>query len=156
MRRSRFLFLAVAVLYSFFTPGSRLWMDLPLPSPTLEGLVLAVEHASRLAGVLALVCMLVVAYPRDELVGGMVACLAPLHLLGLQIDLAALRMAIVLEMVSAPEGLPNWRTCFSSKAQEVPSTLAFVRVRVPDWRRADVLLILLLVSATEFTVRAFR
>lgn len=156
MRRSRFLFLALAALYSFFTPGDRLWVVALVPAPTYEGALLALEHSTRLAGVLAFVCMLVTSYQRDVLVGGMLACLAPLRRLRFPVDRAALRMSIVLEMVSAPEGLPNWRECFSSEVDAESANEAVVQVHLPDWVRADAMALLLLTVAAEIIVRMFR
>lgn len=153
MRRSRFLFLAVAVLYSFFTPGARLWIVGPVPSPTIEGVFLALEYSARLAGVLALVCILVERYPRDELIGGMLACLASLRRIRVPIERAALRMSIVLEMVSAPEGLPNWRACFASKVDAKLLDLPVVVVHLPRWRGRDVSILLVLIAVSEFVVR---
>lgn len=156
MRRSRFLFLALAVLYSFFTPGDRLWVVALVPAPTYEGALLALEHSARLAAVLAFVCMLVTSYPRDMLVGGMLACLAPLRRSRLPVDRAALRMSIVLEMVSAPEGLPNWRECFSSEINADSANEELVRVCLPVWVWADAIFLLLLTVAAEIIVRVSR
>lgn len=155
MRRSRFLFLAVVILYSFFTPGARLWMELALPAPTFEGMALALEHAARLAGVLALVCVLVESYTQEALVGGMVACLAPLQKLNVPIERAALRMAIVLEMVSAPQGLPSWRQALSSGC-DGSGAPAPVLVHLPAWAGVDVFIVLTLFAAAEVLVRVCR
>ncbi|WP_374399112.1 hypothetical protein [Niveibacterium sp.] len=155
MRRSRFLFLAVVILYSFFTPGTRLWMDLPLPAPTFEGLALALEHAARLAGVLALVCALVVSYAHEMLVGGMLVCLTPLQKLHVPIERAALRMAIVLEMVSAPQGLPSWRQALSS-VHDGNGAPTPVVVHLPAWSGVDVFIVLALIAAAEVLVRVCR
>lgn len=152
MRRSRFLFLAVVILYSFFTPGARLWVELPLPAPTFEGMALALQHSARLAGVLASVCVLVESYAHEVLVGGMLVCLAPLQKFHVPIERAALRMAIVLESVSAPQGLPSWRQALSS-VHDGSGAPTPVVVHLPPWSGVDVFIVLALIAVAEVLVR---
>ena len=113
MRRSRFLFVAMLVLYSFATPGSRLWLSDYLPSPTIEGLSLSLVYCIRLAGLIACVAMLTSIYPRPSLLGAFHACAVPLGRVGFPTRKLVIRAALALELVSemAPgRSFKDWLT----------------------------------------------
>lgn len=108
LRRSRFLFLALFVLFAFFSPGTAVIADLPSISPTREGLSLAAIHLGRLACVIGLVAILLSRLPPSRLVSGMVTLMAPLRAVGLSPERLAVRLSLVLELAQMPaEG--GWR-----------------------------------------------
>lgn len=108
LKRSRFLFIALFVLFAFFSPGTALLRDLPSLSPTLEGLELAAIHLGRLMCVIALVAILLARMKPSRLVGGMVTLLGPLRIVGLSPERLAVRLSLVLELSQVPAD-GGWR-----------------------------------------------
>jgi len=109
LKRSRFLFVALFVLFAFFSPGTAIVADFPSVSPTIEGLELAAIHLGRLACVIALVAILLSTLRPSRLVSGMVTLLGPMRLLGLSPERLAVRLSLVLELAQVPaEG--GWRS----------------------------------------------
>lgn len=110
IRRIRFLLLAIAVLFAWFTPGQAAMVDLPLLSPTREGMQLAIEHAARLVGVVCCVAMLLEVLQPSRLVSGMQVLCRPLTLIGVQPERVALRLLLVLHYVeTAGDGVRDWK-----------------------------------------------
>jgi len=109
MRRTRWLFLALVLVFAWATPGRLLWPDLEWASPTIEGIGLAIEHTLRLLGTLMLVVLLLALTPREGMLGGIYALSGPIALLGMDRSRAAVRLALVLRYID--EGLPkgDWR-----------------------------------------------
>lgn len=111
LRRTRFLLLAIFVLFAWFTPGEAILAAWPRISPTHEGLRLAAEHLARLFTVLSSVAMLLERLPPERLVGGLRALCRPLGWVGLPADRASVRLLLVLRYVefSTEDGLGDWR-----------------------------------------------
>src|SRR5690606_13030995 len=55
LKRIRFILLAIVILFAGFTPGEAVLVDWPAISPSREGVVLAYEHAVRVAVVVLFV-----------------------------------------------------------------------------------------------------
>ncbi|HJV27629.1 MAG TPA: CbiQ family ECF transporter T component [Aromatoleum sp.] len=109
LRRTRFLMLAVAIFFAWFSPGESLWPALPGLSPTREGLALAAEHLGRLVGVVLCVAGLLEHLSVPRLVGGLYALFHPFERIGLPADRLAVRLMLVLSYVEAtPSG--GWRS----------------------------------------------
>lgn len=141
LRRSRFLFLALFVLFAFFSPGTALFADFPSISPTLEGLELALIHLARLASVIALVAVLLCRLPPSRLVSGMVTLLRPMRGVGLSPERLAVRLSLVLELAQAPsEG--GWRAWLHPAGEIL---LPSVRIERKPLGRDDLFWLLLLV-----------
>lgn len=100
-RRVRFLVLAIVVFFAGFTPGEALLATWPQWSPSREGVMLAVQHAARLVGVVACVALLLERLPIDRLVSGLYALLRPVEFVGLPAARLALRLLLVLRYVEA-------------------------------------------------------
>ncbi|MCX9155134.1 energy-coupling factor transporter transmembrane protein EcfT [Niveibacterium sp. 24ML] len=139
MRRSRFLFLAVAVLYAFSTPGTLLWASQYRWGPTIEGLSLALLHCSRLAGLIACVALLLGLYSRQSLLGGLYACVRPLTCLGVRVERLVLRALLSFEFVS--EEKPARGLITRVLASEAPSTGGIavpLHVELTPWSRIEI------------------
>lgn len=111
LRRTRFLLLAIFILFAWFTPGEAIFAGWPQASPTREGMVLAAEHLARLVAVVCSVAVLLERLPVDRLVGGLHALCRPLAWIGLPVERVALRLMLVLRYVesSAGDGRGDWR-----------------------------------------------
>lgn len=98
VRRSRWLLLAMLVLFGWMTPGT----PLPgLPGATREGLQLAADNLERFLIALAVVALILKVLPPVRLVAGLRSLLAPLALLNLSRDRIAVRLALTMQEVES-------------------------------------------------------
>ncbi len=123
LRRSRYLLLAIGVMFALFTPGQRVLADpswLPL---TIEGLMLAATHGGRLLIAIALVAVLLQRMQPGDLVQGLAVLSSPLRLLGADPRRLAVRLSLVLEMV-ADQHKPDWKHWLDAPAADsIPSSI---------------------------------
>ena len=77
LKRTRWLFLSLLVIYAIATPGELLWPQVGAASPTVEGLREGVLQAWRLLCLLAALAWLLAGTPRDALIGGLYRMLHP-------------------------------------------------------------------------------
>ncbi|MBB4012112.1 CbiQ family ECF transporter T component [Niveibacterium umoris] len=153
MRRSRFLFLAIALLYTFGTPGTRISPYFPEISPTEEGLRLAVLHAGRLLGMLALVAVMLERLDRVGVAAGLLACLLPFRRLGFKPERAVVRLVMTLELATAGAKKTDWRDWLDPTGAS-PSELVDLRsVVVPNWSFGDAMILPALACAVVLLVR---
>lgn len=121
LRRSRFLLLALVVLFAGFTPGERVFPDLHWLPLTEEGLGLAALHGGRLVAVISLVAVLLERMPTPDLIHGIEVLAAPLRLVGIDPRRLSVRLSLVLGMVAGPAP-QHWREWLADHdpAQPVP------------------------------------
>jgi len=143
VRRSRYLMLAIVVLFACFTPGRRLLAEpgwLPL---TVEGVALAALHLGKLLCVITLVAILLERLARPELVLAIATLAAPLAWLGGDPGRLAVRLALVLDLVADREST-DWRHWLESPLPgSYPERIALAQ-RSMGWRDGVVLLVILL------------
>lgn len=140
LRRSRYLLLALAVLFGGFTPGELLMPDLPWSVLTREGAWLASIQVMRVGSVIALVAILLERVPSSDLVSGL-ACLArPLSLCGWSPVRLALRLNLVLQMVAVAESR-SWRDWLDERDDDQPWPSVAMIERRFGWRDAVALVL---------------
>lgn len=100
LKRLRWLFLSIFVIYLFFTPGVLLWPEL-LGGPTREGVVLGLSRIAVLVLIVAAVNVLLTSTGQDEFLAAIHWCLQPLSWLGVSHERLAVRISLTLESVSA-------------------------------------------------------
>jgi energy-coupling factor transporter transmembrane protein EcfT len=107
LRRSRWLLLAMLLMFGWLTPGT----PLPgLPGASREGLLLAAENLERFLLALAVVALILKVLPPVQLVAGIRSLLAPLALLSISRDQIAVRLALTMQEVeSSRNGDPKAR-----------------------------------------------
>ncbi|MBM3390798.1 MAG: hypothetical protein FJY34_02305 [Betaproteobacteria bacterium] len=109
LRRTRWLILALLLLFAFATPGVYVLPALGAFGPSEEGMRLGLEHALRLLVVLSALALLLQLNDMDGLLSGLHGLLWPLEWLGLDRGRVALRLMLVLRYVEqAPPG-QHWR-----------------------------------------------
>lgn len=99
LRRLRFLWLSLAVLYLWFTPGDGLWPALGAWSPTVQGLAEGSLRVAVLVLMVAAAQLLLQSTPTPQLLAAVHWLSRPLQWLGLNRDRFALRLVLVLETV---------------------------------------------------------
>lgn len=93
LRRSRWLLLVSIVLFAWMTPG----MPVPwLPGATQDGLQQAFEQTTRLIASIAMVAILLAGLDQSRLVAACYGLLAPLRVLGVDVERWVIRLALTL------------------------------------------------------------
>lgn len=135
LRRIRVLLLAIVVLFAWFTPGTRVMVDFPSLSPTVEGLMLAFEHAGRVVVVVLCVALLMQFLSASRLVGALYALLRPFERLGLPAGSIAVRTLLVLELVEgkSSESWRNWLAPADVETTASPVLMPVEPFRGRDW-----------------------
>ncbi|MFT3736741.1 MAG: hypothetical protein QM776_17305 [Rhodocyclaceae bacterium] len=111
--RSKWIFVSIVVLFAWQTPGRAVMVDFWQLSPSVEGLMLAAEHVARLAGMIAVIVLLMSRLQVGDWVAALHVLAAPCRWLGLGTDRFSARLTLVLEAVSADKAdkadKPTWR-----------------------------------------------
>lgn len=98
LKRLRWLFLSILIVYLFFTPGVLLIPDV-LWSPTQQGLLQGLLRISVLVLIVAAVNVLIGSTEQADFLSAVSWCLQPLSWLGLSHERLAVRISLTLEAV---------------------------------------------------------
>ncbi len=99
-RRLRWFYLSIIVLYFWFYPGTELFPRLGGFSPVLEGMNEAGLRITSLLIVISYSVLFISLTPRGEIILAIQFLLKPLSYLGVNSDRFALRLGLVLSMVT--------------------------------------------------------
>ena len=99
LKRLKWLFVSILVVYLFFTPGQLLLPDLTW-SPTLEGLMQGLLRVAVLVLLVAAVNFLISSTEQDDFLSAILWCLRPLSFVGLPHERLAVRITLTLDEVS--------------------------------------------------------
>lgn len=134
LRRARWLFLSIALLFAFATPGLTMPGPLGQIGMTQDGLVLAVEHGARLLLLLATLAVLHEHLGTMGIVTGLHWLLGPLGRWHDWRERIVVRLMLVVEFVESGNGGGGWRDWMGESDMGPRSlTLAIRRARWPDW-----------------------
>lgn len=128
LKRIRFILLAIVILFAGFTPGEAVLVDWPTISPSREGILLAYEHAARVAVVVLFVALLMEYLPPTRLVGALHALMRPLGVVGFPVDRVAVRTLLVLRFVEAKHS-PRWDHWISDDSNDLHDAINVARER---------------------------
>lgn len=147
LHRSRWVFVALVVVFFLGTPGLLVLPALGPLGPSYDGLRLAAEHALRLAAIVALVGLLLERMSPAMLVAGLHSLAGPLRWLGVDSRRAALRLMLVLEYADQPPRA-RWRDWFAPDppGAALPSSFRLPQQRL-GWRDAAALATVAAVAA---------
>jgi energy-coupling factor transport system permease protein len=99
VRRMRWLFLSIFIIYAFGTPGELIPNFSVHFAPTFEGLQLGVVQIEKLLIALAALSLLLTSSPREHMMLGLYMLLSPLNLVGLNVERFAARLMLTLDYV---------------------------------------------------------
>lgn len=103
LRRMRWLFFTMLLIYAFATPGEY-WASWPFwVAPTHEGIHAGLVQALKLGLMLASLAVLLVTTSRDDLILGFFLLLQPLRYLRLDPERFAARLWLTLHYVEEPQ-----------------------------------------------------
>ena len=111
LRRTRWVMLSLLLIYAWSTPGQALLPQLGAFSPTHEGMTDGSLQLLRLLAALGGLAMLLDRLHRQQLIAGLYVLFAPLRLVGLSRERAAVRLALTLHYaeVAMMRGTQTWQ-----------------------------------------------
>lgn len=147
LKRSRWLFLSVAVVYAWTMPGVWICPQLGGLSPSGEGLALGGERITRLSLLLAALALLLQKVSRDDLVYGLYMLAWPFVKLGFDRRAFAVRLALALEWARSSSartraGISDALQAALREPQGGPDEIA-IQSRALAWRDGVALLMML-------------
>lgn len=132
IRRMRFIFVAIAILFLWQTPGSMIFPALGNLSPTWDGLRAAVEPVERLCAVVSVVALLLRYLTTEDWVNSLYVLVHPLKFAGLSAERFAVRLRLVLDYVAQRD--LNWKSCLDElDANEMTAATETWTVRGLFW-----------------------
>lgn len=141
VRRMRYIFLALLILFAWQTPGILMIPGLGTFSPTWDGLRAVQDPVLRLLAVVSVVAVMLHYLSIEAWVNSLYILLRPLRALGFSPERFAVRLRLVLDYVERRD--LNWRHCLDAALQEtIPLEEEVWPIRELFW--VDRLLILLL------------
>ncbi len=99
VRRMRWLFLSIFIIYAFGTPGELLPQFPVSFAPTFEGINLGWLQIEKLLLALAALALLITRTTKEHLMLGLYMLLSPLKLAGLNVERFAARLMLTLNYV---------------------------------------------------------
>lgn len=144
LRRTRWIFFSLLLIYAFTTPGAALWPQLGMLSPTLEGGLDGLLQLGRLISVLSALAILLELLSQDSLIGGLYSLAYPLRWFGLSRERIAVRLALTLEYAESAmrDTASDWNASISGAMQSSGEGAAHIELRLQAFGLADILLLL--------------
>ncbi|NOY70918.1 MAG: hypothetical protein GXP14_00855 [Gammaproteobacteria bacterium] len=108
LRRMKWFFISITILYLWFTPGDAIFSTGPLWSiwlPTIQGLQQALHRVTALVIIIAAVNLLLKTNSRAQLLAAIYSLAFPFQFLGLSRERLAIRMSLVLALVDESASL---------------------------------------------------
>ena len=101
LRRLRWFFISILIMFSWFTPGDPLsWLQfMGSLAPSTEGILLGLQRIAALVLIVLAVGVLLQSTSRDQLLGAIYWLARPFGVFGLSRELLAVRTTLVLERV---------------------------------------------------------
>lgn len=137
LRRARWLFLAILLVYAYQLPGPPL-LDAWAWGPSEAGIEAGAMQAWRLVTMLLLIDLLLLRLPVEVLLSGLLALLLPLKGLGVPAEGMALRLGLTLNALAQGtqgDGLPRFSIAAAeARAADLPTS---VTIRRYPWQIVD-------------------
>ncbi|MCG6968266.1 MAG: energy-coupling factor transporter transmembrane protein EcfT [Gammaproteobacteria bacterium] len=100
LRRMRWLFLSMLVIYLWFTPGRVVLPLLANYSPTWQGVQMAGYRIGSLIAIVVAVNIIIKSTPKELITGALLWLLTPLRVVGLPHERLAVRIVLTFNMIS--------------------------------------------------------
>jgi len=99
LRRLKWFFFSILLLYVWFTPGNAILPNFPVLSPSSEGIQLGSERVIALMYIVFALHILIKTIASDRLIEAILWCLQPLKWLGLPHQSLAIRISLTLKIL---------------------------------------------------------
>ena len=100
LRRMRWLFLSMLIIYFWFTPGQWVFAIMADYSPTWQGIQMAGYRIGSLVVIVVAVNIVIKSTPKELITSGLLWLLAPLRYVGLPHERLAVRIVLTFNMIS--------------------------------------------------------
>jgi energy-coupling factor transport system permease protein len=142
VRRMRWLFISLIIIYALSTPGEYIPELLAYASPTYEGFVLGLMQITKLLIALASLSLLFASSSKQDLIAGLYMLLTPLKFVGLNVERFSARLMLTLDYVEVFAVDVNHKVSFkhleaihmAANDEPVSSILA---LQLPEFNRSD-------------------
>jgi energy-coupling factor transport system permease protein len=145
LRRTRWILFSLLLIYSYTTPGTALWVQLGIASPTREGMLDGFLQLGRLLSVLSGLAILLELLPQAQLISGLYTLAYPLCWFGLSRERIAVRLALTLEYAETAmsDTAKDWRTSINAALQPDTTGATHIELRLQPFGAIDGLLMLI-------------
>lgn len=133
LRRMRWFFLSIALVYLLFTPGRLLFSAWPW-GPTLEGLAGGGQRIASLVLIVFAVNLLLRTTLRPALISAILWCLIPLAWVGLPRERLAVRIALTLDAVDSVQVIYRHQSRDDECDGEPPADIRPTSLKARLWR----------------------
>lgn len=142
VRRMRWLFVSLLIIYAFTTPGEYIPELLAYASPTYEGCVLGLLQINKLLIALSSLSLLFASSSKQDLIAGLYMLLTPLKFFGLNVERFSARLLLTLDYVEEFAVDANHKVTFNQldaihmTANEIPAP-QLLALQLPAFNLAD-------------------
>ena len=133
LRRMRWFFLSIALVYLLFTPGRLLFSAWPW-GPTVEGVMEGAQRIASLVLIVFAVNLLLRTTPQPALISAILWCLTPLSWVGLPRERLAVRIALTLDAVDGVQVIYRHRPRDDEHDEEPPADRRPASLKARLWR----------------------
>jgi energy-coupling factor transporter transmembrane protein EcfT len=143
LRRTRWILFSLLLIYAYTTPGTALWAQLGIVSPTREGLLDGLLQLGRLLSVLSGLAILLELLPQTQLISGLYSLAYPLRWLGLSRERIAVRLALTLEYAESAmrDTASDWRSTINAAMQPSTDRTEHIELRLQAFGVIDILVL---------------
>lgn len=154
VKRFKWFFLVMMVIFAFNTPGEHLAQWPFVISPTHEGIISGITQTLRIVVTLAALSLILASNTRQQLISGFYFIFSPLKYLGLEVERFAARLWLTLHYVELQRD-KNVSQDFFSRLKEMTNLKADqdnddveVSFKIPQFNLLDYTAIALLILLT--------
>ncbi len=145
LRRTRWIFVSLLLIYAYATPGMPCWPQLGVFSPGCEGLFDGLAQLIRLVTMLAALAILLTMLSSTQLIGGLYTLAYPLRFLGISRERIAVRLALTLGYAESAmhNTAQDWRASITSLIAPVQTDQDSVALQLQPFTPSDWLVLIL-------------
>lgn len=145
LRRTRWIFFTLMLIYAYSIPGIAVWPTLAIFSPTIEGVEEGLMQLGRLLCVLAGLSILLQQLSPTKLVSGLYSLALPLSYFGDLRERFAVRLALTLRYAenAMSETAMDWKSALVNTAQLSGSETSHIEIDRQRLYAVDFLLLII-------------
>lgn len=145
LRRTRWIFISLVLIYAYATPGTACWPQLGVFSPGCEGMYDGLVQLTRLLVMLAALAILLARLSTAQLVSGLYTLTYPLRFLGISRERIAVRLALTLGYAESAlrDTAQDWRASMASSINPVQTGTDSIELQLLPFTLRDWLLLVL-------------
>jgi len=161
LKRMKWFFLVMLIIFAFNTPGQHIQGWDYLFSPTYEGLASGLLQVFRMLTLLAVLSLIMAINTKQQLISGFYFMLLPLQSVGLKIERFAARLWLTLEYVESAKQLDKPQNFLNQLRQfgqtnNTPQADSCITFKMPVFKLIDItVLISLMVVSAYVLLKAF-